>query len=301
LASFTTLCALFKPLHFLQNAYKQLERKLQIAEYDNRLLRNENFILQSNTNKGEKDEVRTMQRIFQYNEAKQYSELANIFGPDAQEGVSVINPDTGQVYTDMMHIKKVNSQCKADGIFKMLKTSVVYSCSIKSNACSKHALLNHTPRSAKVFGPTGFLHTHLNHLDVVMKEYIDKRNAGIFTEDVSMNRLESLQTPMVRESVVIMMMYFMFLGTGKGDSKKEANSILFYEKDGSVTFVPSLSDEQKKMHVSSILDDCVLSLREKGMPKKIADINHPWTYHDTKQDGKVVHKGCLHIRGPSSK
>jgi hypothetical protein len=40
------------------------------------------------------------------------------------------------------------------------------------------------------------------------------------------------------------------------------------------------------------MNNCVISLRHKGMPKNITEYHEPWIY----EDDKMVKKGCLHIR-----
>ena len=89
--------------------------------------------------------------------------------------------------------------------------------------------------------------------------------------------------------------YFIFDGTGSGESKTNANSVLTY-KGTEISFLKCIDENQKMNYVNSIIDRCIISFRNKGMPKKITDNMKPLIYQDVKNDGNIKNKGSLHIR-----
>ena len=56
-------------------------------------------------NKGEKSEVITIQEIFRFNKDKEYQKLTEIFGNQASEGVTVLDPITKEKIEDPKNIK----------------------------------------------------------------------------------------------------------------------------------------------------------------------------------------------------
>jgi hypothetical protein len=49
-------------------------------------------------------------------------------------------------------------------------------------------------------------------------------------------------------------------------------------RDGSHTFRSCDTDEEKLVYVRSIIEKCVISFRNKGMPKKTRSECQPWVY-----------------------
>jgi len=65
-------------------------------------------------NKGEKDEIKYKKELFEKRMDITY--CTELFGSEAQEGIEVINIETGKPYEDITDIKKTKSSSKADAI-----------------------------------------------------------------------------------------------------------------------------------------------------------------------------------------
>ena len=65
-------------------------------------------------NKGEKDEIKYKKELFEKRMDIKY--CTDLFGGEAQEGIEVINIETGKPYEDITDIKKSKSVSKADTI-----------------------------------------------------------------------------------------------------------------------------------------------------------------------------------------
>ena len=281
---------------------KTNEFLMELEEANNKLeeekLKNEYLSAQINVhtnshNIGEKDEVLSILKLFYYNKSTQYDKLIEIFGDEAGEGISIID-ETGGVITDMNTINKAKGCVKADVIIKMNKTNKIYTASIKSKNGANPAILNHTPRSAKIFN-TGCLNKCMKSIDILMQEYIDKRTQKMIGEDIQLSSLESMKDSTILADVKELLSYFVFDGTGKGDSSCKANSILYYEKNN-ISFIKCCDVEEKVKYIESILNSCIISLRDKGMPKTITDNCNPWIFKDCQDNDIIKYKGSLHIR-----
>jgi hypothetical protein len=126
-------------------------------------------------NKGEKDEIKYKKELFEKRMDIKY--CTDLFGGEAQEGIEVINIETGKPYEDITDIKKSKSVSKADTIIILRKTQKQLNISIKSKKGAKPSIINHTPRSANAF-QNEYLKDDLCYLDMLAKEYIDKRKQG---------------------------------------------------------------------------------------------------------------------------
>lgn len=252
-------------------------------------------ILESIQNKGEKDEVIVLIDLFHANRTNQYDKLISIFGEEAAEGINILNMDTMDEILDIHKLSKAGSGFKADCMIKMKKTQNIYCISIKSKNGANPAILNHTPRNAKVFREGGILCDYIDSLDTVLGEYIDKRTKKIIGEDVKFTSLESVKDPFIQNQIMNVLTYFVFEGSGKGDSKCKANAIITYHGE-TISFITCVTIEEKKKYIETIYDRTILSLRDKGMPKLITDCCSKWTFIDIKPDGLVKCKGSLHIR-----
>jgi hypothetical protein len=254
-------------------------------------------VYESSLNKGEKDEILLMIELFHLNQSKQYDKLVTIFGDEASEGIYILSMDTSdnEVVTDINTLSKAKGTYKSDCVIKMCKTNFIYYASIKSKNCANPAILNHTPRTAKVFREDGILNDYVSNLDTVLKEYIDKRKDNIIGEDTQIINLESLKMPETRLAFMNVLSYFVFEGSGKGDSIYKANAMLYYDS-GEIIFTKCCSCDEKKTYIENIYNNIIISLRDKGMPKKKDDYCNPWVFTDCKEDGTVKYKGSLHIR-----
>ena len=195
----------------------------------------------------------------------------------------------------MNGIVKTNNKYKADCIIEMNKTGNRFYSSIKSKNCSYSSIINHTPRKAKIFTKNGLLNKYIDSLDKIIKEYISKRKLKLFGEDINLINLECCSDNLIFNDFLKVISYFVFDGTGKGESSCKANSIIYYGNNN-IEFIKCQSIEEKKNYIKSISNKLILSLRDKGMPKKICEEHKPWIFNHNKQDGCIRYKGCLHIR-----
>mgnify|MGYP005645438047 CR=1 FL=1 len=280
-------------------SYKQLYRiekkKIENFEKENQYLLVKIKILTSNLNTGEKDEILLLIKLFYLNQTNQYDKLIDIFGEEASQGISILNIDTNNKILDIHKISKTNGKFKADYMIQMEQTEKIYCISVKSKNGSKPAILNHTPRSAKIFQEGGILCDTIDSLDIILIEYIKKRNAKIIGEDTHINNLESVKDPLIKNNFLDVLTYFAFDGSGKGISKCRANAMITYYNE-TITFIKCETIEEKKEYIKTIYDSIILSLRDKGMPKVLTDKCKPWVYNDIKSDGLIKYKGSLHIR-----
>jgi len=146
----------------------QIEVVEQLAKYS---LAKKN-ILTNNQNRGEKDEVLLLLNLYHINEMNEFDKLIEIFGEEASEGISILNIDTDDEIDDINKVSKAPSCYKADCKIRMKKTNNIYSISIKSKNGANPSILNHTPRSAKIFQEGGILNDNVCCLDKIIQEYI---------------------------------------------------------------------------------------------------------------------------------
>lgn len=273
---------------FLRDKTKFQETKLKYQE-------DKLKIHQKGGNRGEKDEILAQLDLLYFDETKQYDKLIEIFGDEASDGIEILDMETNCVIKDINKISKSSSWNKADCKIKMKKTNNVYSISIKSKNGSKFAIINHTHRNAKIFQEGGILYDYVSCLDKILQEYIDKRKNKEINEDLSISDLMCLKDDYsLKEKFLEILSYFVFDGSGRGDSKQKANALIIYHNN-EINFINCDNLQNKKKYIDSIYDKIVLSLRNKGMPKNIPDYCKPWVFNDIK-DGSIKHKGSLHLR-----
>ena len=242
-------------------------------------------------NKGEKHEILCKKQIFENKHNFEF--LTGIFGQEASSGIEIINPSTNAPYTSVEQIQKAAASSKADIVIQFKQTERVRYVSMKSMSGAKPSVLNHTPRSAKTFKTT--LQPVLGGIDELAKEYNQKRTNREIGEDVAFSKLQCFSDEHVKSSFVKMLSYFMFTGTGARLSQNECDSILLINKDSSITFIDCDTDEKKNMYILSMVDKCVISFRNKGMPKpdKIGDECLPWIYTNESSGQQC---GSIHVR-----
>jgi hypothetical protein len=240
-------------------------------------------------NKGEKDEIKYKKIIFENKNNIEF--LTTIFGKDACEGIEILNMQTNKPYTDINHIKKSPSGSKADIAILFIKINEIKYCSMKSLSGAKPSILNHTPRSAKIFQTE--LIQYLSYFDMIAREYNDKRTQKIIGEDIAFCKLESSNNEVIKEAFIKLLSYFVFTGSGSKRSPNQCDSILIINKTKSLIFIDCNTTEKKDNYIKSIIDKCIISFRDKGMPRKITDICVPWVYKNEK-NGKLC--GSIHVR-----
>lgn len=185
-------------------------------------LNNDLFYILLNKNNGEKDEIRCIKHIYSLIKTNS-PELYKLFGVKSNNEIIMINPATNKEY-DINEIVKTPSQYKADVILYL--NTISFNVSIKSIRCSAVAIINHTHRNARVFKTT--LNAELPYIDEYVAEYIKKRDSKIITEDISLTSLECFKD-VVKESIITMLVYFIFSGTGSQLSKLNCDSIIEYD------------------------------------------------------------------------
>ena len=242
-------------------------------------------------NKGENDEITLKIALFENKANSEF--LISIFGEDASDGIEVINDKTYTPYTEVTQFKKARSTSKADVILLFNKTQKLRYCSVKSLRGQHPSLLNHTHRGANVFQTE--LLPYLNHFDKIAREYNEKRTQKKIGEDIAFGKLESSLEKEIRESVVILLSYFVFTGTGAKRSPHECDCILILNKNRTTRFIDCDTVEKKMNYINTIIDTCIISFRAKGMPRKISDVHLPWIYTNSEQEGKKQ-CGSIHIR-----
>ena len=240
-------------------------------------------------NKGEKDEIKYKKELFEKRMDIKY--CTELFGSEAQEGIEVINIETGKPYEDITDIKKSKSASKADTIIILIKTQKRLNISIKSKTGAKPSNINHTPRTANAF-QNEYLKDDLCYLDMLAKEYIDKRKEGVICEDVEIGKLYSYNDEKIKNSLIKMLIYFTFKGTGSKITEHECNSILIINKNGSLSFILCDTEKEKETYIQTIVEKSIISFRNKGMPKNTTEQCMPWVYVNDK--GKEC--GAIHIR-----
>ncbi len=244
-------------------------------------------------NKGEKDETKCKRNLFINRQDREFCILN--FGYDAEDGIEIINNETNEPYKSTDEIKKTKASSKADVIILFNKTQEKRYCSIKSKCGAPPSILNHTPRSAHVFQTECFQDVVVN-LDILAKEYIDKRKKGIICEDIEINKLESFHNESIKQSIIKLVLYFVFKGTGSKKSDQECNSVIIINKDGSIKYISCITEEEKETYIQTIIDKCVISFRNKGMPNvdktSALLLCEPWIFKN--KDNKDC--GSIHIR-----
>lgn len=275
--------------------HKEKERN-EILEKKNKYLLAKINIHTNNQNIGEKDEVLLLLDIYHLNEMNEFDKLIEIFGEEASKGISILNIDSDDEIVDLNKLSKAPCGYKADCKIRMKKTNNVYSISIKSKNGANPSILNHTPRSAKIFQEGGILNDHVCCLDKIIQEYIYKRVNKIIGEDTPISKLMSLKDDyLLKEKFLEILSYFVFDGSGKGYSKCKSNAIMTYQRD-KIIFKKYDNIQNKKVYIESIYDKIVISLRDKGMSKVMNEYCKPWVFNDIKPDGSIKYKGSLHIR-----
>jgi hypothetical protein len=253
-------------------------------------------ILTNNQNKGEKDEVLLLLDLYHTNEMNNSDKLIEIFGEEASEGISILNIDTDDEIDDINKLSKAPCDYKADCKIRMKKTKNVYSPSIKSGNGAYPSILNHTPRSAKIFQKGGILNKLVPCLDKIIQEYRNKRKSKKIGEDTHISNLKCLEDDnSLKDKFLEILSYFVFEGTGRGYSKCKSDAIMTYQSD-KIIFRKCDNKQDKKLYIESIYDKIDISLRDKGMPRLMHECCKPWVFDDIKDNGSIKHKGSLHIR-----
>jgi hypothetical protein len=246
-------------------------------------------------NKGELGEILTIKNLFRLSHENKIDDLIKIFGKDADKGITIHNINNKKEINSIEEIKKTKCTSKADCIIKFVKTNKFMNISIKCMHGAMPTILNHTPRSAKVFQEGGALNKNLDLLDNLIYLMNKERIDGNVGEDIHIIKVFPLLDDELKKNLIEVVKYFMFDGSGSKNANNPANSILeIYDPNNTNKwkFINCDDDNYKIKYVESLYDKLVLSLRDKGMPKNKNKICEPWIYYQNKSK----EKGSLHIR-----
>lgn len=240
---------------------KQIHKKIREKALECEYLNAVNKVKDNkNQNRGEKDEILLLMKLFYLNKTQQYEKLVEIFGGDAIEGITLYNmkkPDS--IIKEFDEISKAGSNCKADAIIKMNKTEVIYKPSIKSKKCSNPSIMNVTSRSK--FCNNMELSKFIPSLDILIEQYLDDDgNKGDSKSEVDRKLCSYLLTESEKEDIVNVISYFMFCGTGKGPSVIIANSVMEYDSN-EIKFRSCITEQEKKDYVLENWNNYVISTR----------------------------------------
>lgn len=206
------------------------------------------------------------------------SEAVTIFGQCASEGITVYNIEK----------KKAPSGSKADFNIKMNKTREIFDISYKTMKGAKPSILNTTTRDKFCSNPRlKHLLLGANGLDSIISKHYDIGNGK---EEVSLTELNLNEEQ--RKICIELLTYFMFYGSGKGESKHPANSVMIDNK-----FTDCRTDKQKEDFIKSILNNCVFCMRSCRNKRRYIENNadcKKWIYkinrlivnEKTKESGK---------------
>ena len=241
-------------------------------------------------NIGERDEYRVITEMFQHRQDPVY--LCPIFGEEAREGIRVIDPN-GKEYQEVAEIpQKAKAEYKGDVTIQFVLSERKIHVSIKSLRGAKPSLVNHTHRAAKVFQEE--LKDDLVHLDRLAKEY---HAIQLVTpkEDIRFGEIPCFAEEPVRQAILKLLVYFVFVGTGAKKAVQACNAILVFHKDR-LEYISCGTEEERMAYVSSQIDQCRVSFRDKGM-SKTNELKLPWVgiYYSEKK-GKPIDYGAIHVR-----
>lgn len=248
-------------------------------------------------NKGEKGEVDVIRIIYNLSKINDIKSLKLIFGDNAENGIIMYNIKTNKQIEKIDDIKKAESGSKADFMIKFIKNNMFMNCSIKCEHGAMPTILNHTPRSAKVFQDGGDLFTELENLDTLISYLNKERINGNVGEDIHIKNMNISEE--FKKCIICVITYFLFCGTGVGKSKYPSNSILEIQEPNDIKkwkFYNCIDNKKKDEYAQNIYDRIILSMRDKGMPTKKNALCEPWIFRQIKENDIIKEKGSLHIR-----
>jgi hypothetical protein len=256
-------------------------------------------------NTGERDELIAIVRLIQMRENSDYFDGNTISSIKVNETECLSIPKELNIteisnfddynllkFTKSIKVEKAPARAKSD----VQINNIGYS--IKSNRAAPPALVNHTARPGfeNVCSKVG---VDIEKLDELIEIYWDLRFAKKIAEDVKISHPLSPFKNQI-ELLRPILNYFLFQGSGSGDSKYQAQKIINFNN-------PILDDNWKIYDSHSALDlywdKLIFSLRSnKGMPNGYPD-NMSAKANLTKQSVDVWtrfidgnYRGALHIR-----
>lgn len=247
-------------------------------------------------NKGEIGETKIISFLFDNRNNK---EIINIIFSFYSK-IELINPSNNELITDKSLIKKSSWRNKADIIIHFIDISRKYNVSIKCNDGAPPTLLNHTSLCAKCWNTEG-LKMYVPMLTNIINDLNSKRKCGIYKEDIRYTDMVLDEDK--KKTIINIISYFTFEGTGSSLSNCPANSILNIGNTSNILktsdFKICQTEKEKLDYIEKILPKLRFSMRSgKGMPQKKQELDKckPWIYEHIDKKGNIKLCGALHIR-----
>lgn len=272
----------------LKEELKKIQGELDKTKKENLHQKNIIGILFSRGNAGEHDE-----RILKTLIVQDPINSKKIFDNYDEINKIELLDHNDNVITSCNEIKKASSNSKADIIIKVTKkdsSSKIYNISVKSFRRSEPSLFNHTQRSANIF--QNVLKDDLTHLDEMVKFYFkvfsveDVRLSEILEEKKKLNEKD---TDKLISSLIKLLEYCLFSGSGSKESLIKANSIILIKDNPSdfsnIKFFDCCDKEKKKKFISEhIIPNVKFSIRSKSgiNINKHKKINEIWAKESNK-------------------
>tara|TARA_X000001036_G_scaffold432765_1_gene469211 strand:- start:1517 stop:2272 length:756 start_codon:yes stop_codon:yes gene_type:complete len=209
-------------------------------------------------NKGEQGELDCVQKL----RTMSIEDAVKIFGEEAQEGITIINPKTMLPYDG--NNSKTGSKFKSDVVVRMNKTGNDLYCSIKTVGVANPSIVNVTRRS--MFVSNRVLSEFLYSFDILVDKYKEhpKNKENKSEADIYLKKFTLPEN--VKNDIVKGISYFAFEGTGTGLSEKPADKIMSFDKR-----TGDIEIKEKTGYILSIWDKLQVVLRGHHL-KKNGDI-----------------------------
>ena len=186
---------------------------------------------------------------------------------------------------DVLGIAKSRTSSKSD----ITVNGVNYS--LKETGASPPAIVNHTPRHG-FENACNSVNVSIATLDKIISEYWKLRQNGTIKEDTKISDPNCPFSP-YKDYLKPIIEYFLFTGTGRGDSNFPADKVLEIN-------YKNLPDEirifEKDDYFDQVWDNLQLSIRSKGMPPNYPDCDNANSISRWTNIAEGKHKGSLHIR-----
>jgi hypothetical protein len=256
-------------------------------------------------NQGERDELLSIIKLIDLRDRKilfdgfiinsikvKEIECLSIPNGNTLEEISNFSDENLLKFTKSLKVGKAPARAKAD----VYINDIGYS--IKSNSSAPPALVNHTARPG-FENVCNQVKVDISGLDLIIDKYWELRKQQLIKEDVKISH-ELCPFKDKKEYLRPILNYFLFIGSGSGESKYPASKIL--------NFTDPINTSNWKIYDSSnaldlYWDKLIFSLRSsKGMPKGYPDNMTPkaletkssvdrWTEYINEN-----YRGALHIR-----
>lgn len=252
-------------------------------------------------NKGEKNEYLVKMRLVQLRDSAQFVNIIDSDRPISSVGfggneygelpqnISLNNLSDDELLTlaESIGIKKGGTYDKAD----VYVNDIPYS--IKSLQTAPPALVNHTPRYGweRVCSK---VECSIDELDSIIAEYWNLRKTDIIKEDICNNDANS---PFAshKDYLLPILNYFLFKGSGAGDSKHPAEFILDFTDPLDIDTWNVFGEEYLDTHWEKLVF-CLRSKKGMGNYPNIKDIAKKNSMKKWTEFFQGSYRGALHVR-----